>query len=286
MDRLDLTKKAVNSVLEKSVNNIKIVFLDNNSKDGTIDYLDGLKRKYPNMIDILRSNYNLGVAKGRNRVFRHVVSKYGDGFSFVLNLDNDCIVHDYYDSAISNSISETGALAVCPKLIQPDGRIFHNSYDGFLINLNEMQLQLEYGDNVNMHNNDPKVNQRRKTDVLLGTSAKTPEFLKKIGYYDEGHEIGWEDFSLALRALGLSKSSFYNWKNDNAHNGKDWVPLRTLLNGHAADMVAMYEPKCVITHDHPVTERDQRYEKARWNPQVIQRSTEHFENVWGIKPLL
>ena len=39
LDRLDLTKKAVNSVLENSVENINLVFLDNGSKDGTLNYL-------------------------------------------------------------------------------------------------------------------------------------------------------------------------------------------------------------------------------------------------------
>jgi len=287
LDRLNLTKKAVNSVLENSVNDVRMVFFDNGSTDETLEYLERLKVKYGSTVDYLKSNMNLGVAAGRNRVFRHVISNYGDKFKWILSLDNDCIVHKGYDEAITNCVEETGALAVCPRLIQPDGRIFHNAYNGFLINLNKMQLKLEYGDNVDLHHNDERVSKRIKTDVILGTSAKTPEFLDKVGYYDEGHKIGWEDFSIALKAFGLKKEHFLKWRDESKHNGEDWVALKELVNGerNLASLV-MYEPRCMITHDHPVSAEHQDYEKIRWKTQTIQESTDHFEKVWGIRPIM
>ena len=286
-DRLELTKKAVNSVLENSVEDIRIVFLDNGSKDGTLDYLGQLKKQKPSLVDFLKSDINLGVAKGRNRIFRYVISNYGKNFEWILNLDNDCIVRPGYDEAITRCIKETGADAVCPRLIQPDERIFHNAYNGFLINLNKMQLKLEYGDNVNMHYTDPKVSRRAETDVILGTSAKTPRFFDKVGFYDEGHKIGWEDYSIALRAFGLTKEDFFKWKKENRHNGREWVPLRELINDGGKRMVSVvYEPSCIIVHDHPVSEKHQEYEKNRWNTSIIQKSTDHFEEVWGIRPLM
>jgi len=288
LDRLDLTKKAVNSVLERSTGDVRLVFLDNGSRDGTLDYLAQLEKEHSSLVDILRSDENLGVAAGRNRIFRHVISKYGDQFGWVLNLDNDCVVHPGYDKALTTCFEETDALAVCPRLIQPDGRIFHNAYDGFLINLQEMQLKLEYGDSVDLPYNDPRVSERKETDVILGTSAKTSRFLEQIGFYDEGHRIGWEDFSIALRALGLSKEDFQRWKSENRNGGKEWVPLRELMGQgeQYARHCVMYEPECVITHDHPVTEVDQRYEKIRWHSRTIAESTAHFERVWGVKPVM
>ncbi len=288
MDRLDLTKKAVSSILENSVEDIRIICFDNGSKDGTLKYLSALKEAYgPDTIDFLSSEVNLGVAMGRNRVFRHIISNYGNGFKWVLNLDNDCIVHPRYDEAITKCIEETGALAVVPRLIQPDGRIFHNAYDGFLINLNKMQLKLEYADNVDMHFEDPLVSKRIASDVILGTSAKTPEFLDKVGFYDEGHKIGWEDFSIALKAFGLKKEYFLKWKEENKHKGNEWVQLRELMNGQGDQKaLAMYEPECKITHDHSVTGVHGDYEKIRWKTQTIQESTDHFEKVWGIRPIM
>lgn len=287
LDRLNLTKKAVNSVLENSVEDVRLVFQDNGSKDGTLDYLASLKEKYGSKVSYMASEENLGVAGGRNKIFRNVISNYGNNFGWILNLDNDCIVHPGYDKAISNCIKETGAYAVVPRLIQPDGRIFHNAHNGFLINLNDMQLKLEYADNVDIKYDDPVVSKRIRSDVILGTSAKTPKFLEEIGFYDEGHKVGWEDFSLALKAFGLRQDTFKSWKENNRHKSRDWVPLRELMNGdYSESALVFYEPECKITHDHPVTNEHQDYEKIRWRAQTIQESTDHFEDVWGVRPLL
>jgi glycosyltransferase involved in cell wall biosynthesis len=288
LDRLDLTKKAVNSILKYTNNKFKIVFCDNGSKEDTLNYLDNLKAEHPSLVDLLKNEENIGVAAGRNKIYRHVIANYGNNFRWILNLDNDCMVHKNYDTSLTGCFEETDAIAVCPKLIQPNGKIFHNAYDGFLINLDEMQLKLEYGDNVNLSHDDPKVSSRMKTDVILGTSAKTPEFLNEIGFYDEGHKIGWEDYSIALRALGLKKEDFLNWKEQNEHQGETWVPLRKLMDSRKdfPDLRIIYEPKCVITHDHPVTEKDHEYEKTRWDPQIIADSTAHFEYTWGLKPIM
>jgi len=287
LDRLGLTKKVVRSIFQNKEGDVKLVFFDNGSTDGTLDYLAKLKEKYPSDIDFLKSETNLGVAAGRNRVFRHVISKYGNNFKWILNLDNDCVVHKGFDTAITKCFEETGALAVCPRLIQPDNRIFYNARDGFLINLEDMELKLEYADSVSIQYDDPGVSKRGTTDVILGTSAKTPAFLDKIGFYDEGHKIGWEDFSIALKALGLKKEHFYKWKKENKHGGKKWVPLRELIDKkQTPEAVVVYEPECMITHDHPVTEEHQEYEKTRWCTKTITESTNHFQRVWGLKPIL
>ena len=287
LDRLNLTKKAVNSVLENSVEDVRIIILDNGSKDGTLDYLGELKGKYNSIVDYLISEQNLGVAGGRNRIFRNVISNYGNQFKWILNLDNDCIVHPGYDKAITKCIDETGALAVVPRLIQPNGRIFHNAHNGFLINLDKMQLRLEYADNVDMLYDDPRVSKRILSDVILGTSAKTPQFLDLVGFYDEGHKIGWEDFSIALKALGLTKEYFLEWKEKNKHKGEEWVPLKQLMKDKMdLGVCVMYEPECKITHDHPVTNEHQDYEKIRWRTETIQQSTDHFEEVWGLRPIM
>lgn len=287
LDRLSLTQRAVDSVLEHSVGDIRMVFLDNASSDDTLEYLGQLEEEYPSKVTVLKSNTNLGVAGGRNRIFRHIINNYGNQFGWVLNLDNDCMVHEGYDGAITGAIRETGALAVCPRLIQPDGRIFYNAHSGFLIDLDKMRLQLEYADNIAMKFDDPRVSRRFETDVILGTSAKTPGFFDRVGFYDEGHKIGWEDFSIALRALGLEKENFLRWRREGRHQGREWVPLRELMDGESTPLAkVVYEPACMITHDHPVTEEHQDYEKMRWRTETIQESTDHFEDVWGVRPVL
>lgn len=286
LNRKSLTEKAVNSVMENSRSDVRIIFFDNGSTDDTLDYLASLKEQYPGTVDFLRSSQNIGVAAGRNKVFRHAISNYGANFGWILNLDNDCLVHPGYDEALTCCFEETGAYAVCPRLIQTDGRIFHNVADGFLINLGEMRLRLEYDDNVNISYDDPRVSERVQTDVLLGTSAKSPKFLTEVGFYDEGHKIGWEDFSLALRALGLTRDDFFKWRAERGESS-NWIPLRTLMGDERSpSALAVYEPSCMITHDHPVTQEHQDYEKVRWKAETIQESTDHFETVWGVRPVM
>ena len=283
LDRLSLTKRAVNSILENSVEDVRMIFLDNGSKDFTLEYLDDLKLRYSENVTVLKSECNLGVAAGRNKVIKHILLNYGNQFGWVLNLDNDCLVHKGYDKAITNSIKETGALVVCPRLIQPDGKPFYNSNMGFMIDLNNKKLKLEYTDGEEQ----PRGNwsSRLETDVILGTSAKTPEFIEKVGFYDEGHKVGWEDFSISLKALGLTKDFFI--KLGRKRKDKEgWYPLKKLMNGYNKPLAKIiFEPDCMITHDHPLTEEFKDYEAIRRKATTIKQSTDHFEYVWGLRPV-
>jgi len=280
LDRLSLTKKAVNSILENSVEDVKMYFLDNGSKDSTLDYLKDLKTKHPNNVTVLTSDTNLGVAGGRNRIFKEIISSYGNQFGWILNLDNDCLVHKGYDQAITNSIKETGALVVCPRLIQPDGKPFYNANMGFMIDLKNKRLKLEYtSDGIHSKGNWAS---RLETDVILGTSAKTSEFIKKVGFYDGGHKVGWEDFSISLKALGLTRKSFIDWGKEKK-NGKGWFSLKELMNGENIPLAKIiFEPTCVITHDHPLTEEFKDYEAVRRKVTTIKESTDHFDVGWGV----
>ncbi len=285
LDRLSLTERAVNSILKNSSEDVRIVFLDNGSTDMTLRYLDNLKLQYPEKVNVIKSDVNLGVAGGRNRIFKHVLSKYGNNFNWVLNLDNDCLVHKGYDEAITNSIAEEGAEVVCPKLIQPDGTPFYNANMGFMVNLQKNKLKLEYETHGKDNPQKRSGISRLETDVILGTSAKTPAFFEKVGFYDEGHKIGWEDFSISLKSLGLTKETFDYWKS---HKGDEdrWFPLKSLMNGENKPLVKIiFEPDCLITHDHPMTEEFRDYEAIRRKAATIRESTDHFEDVWGVRPV-
>lgn len=285
LDRLSLTERAVNSILRNSSEDIRMVFLDNGSKDLTLQYLDDLKFQYPEKVTVLKSEVNLGVAAGRNRVFEYVFKNYGDNFNWILNLDNDCLVHKGYDEAITNSIIEEGAEVICPKLIQPDGSPFYNANMGFMIDLQKNKLKLEYETKEKDNPQKRSGISRLETDVILGTSAKTPRFLKKVGFYDEGHKIGWEDFSISLKSLGLTRETFDSWKEKRGDR-EGWISLKELMNGENKPLVKiLFEPDCLITHDHPMTEEFKDYELIRRKAATIKESTDHFEYVWGIRPV-
>ncbi len=285
LDRLSLTERAVNSIIKNSHEDVKMIFLDNGSKDRTLEYLNDLKSQYSERVTVLTSDVNLGVSKGRNKIIEYAMSKYGDDLNWVLSLDNDCLVHKGYDEAITSAIREEGAQVVCPKLIQPDGSPFYNANMGFMIDSKNKKLKLEY--EVPGEGSPQKRSgiSRLESDVILGTSAKTPEFIKKVGGYDEGHKIGWEDFSLSLKTLGLTKESFEYWSE--LRGGQEgWISLTELMNGENKPLAKIiFEPECLITHDHPTTEEFKDYEAIRRKVKTIKESTDHFENVWGVRPV-
>jgi len=285
LDRLSLTERAVNSILKNSAEDVRMVFLDNGSKDNTLEYLGDLRSQYPDRVDVLASDVNLGVAGGRNYVIKHILSRYGNKFNWILNLDNDCLVHKGYDEAITHAIQEESADVVCPKLIQPDGSPFYNANMGFMIDLQKSKLKLEYETKDKDNPQKRRGISRLETDVILGTSAKTPGFIQKVGFYDEGHKIGWEDFSVSLKSLGLTKKTFDKWREERGDQ-EGWIPLKDLINGQTKPLVKIiFEPECLITHDHPMTKEFEDYEAIRRKKSTIKQSTDHFENIWGIRPV-
>ncbi len=286
MNRLSLTQRAVNSILKNSTEDVRIVFLDNASTDGTLEYLHDLGSDYSDSVTVLTSGVNLGVSRGRNVVAEHAMRTYGNSLGWVLSLDNDCLVHRGYDEAITAAIEEEGAQVVCPRLIQPNGNPFYNANMGFMIDLEGRRLKLEYETFADTGVKKMTGVSRLESDVILGTSAKTPEFIRKVGGYDEGHKIGWEDFSLSLKALGLTRKSFEDWAmSQDVEEGK-WISLKDLMDGQNKPLAKIiFEPECLITHDHPMTEEFKGYEAIRRREKTIQESTDHFENTWGVRPV-
>jgi len=79
---LEYTKKCVDSVQENTKDvKFRFIFVDNNSSDGTIDYL----KKIPNSI-LISNKENMGFAKAMNLGFDKVTAKY------TVWLNNDTIV--------------------------------------------------------------------------------------------------------------------------------------------------------------------------------------------------
>lgn len=77
-------EQAILSVLKQKVNfSVKILVADDASTDGTVSILQKYKRIYPNQIEIMQSNVNMGSLKNSNRAFSRVKSEY------LLFLDGD-----------------------------------------------------------------------------------------------------------------------------------------------------------------------------------------------------
>lgn len=86
-NRLSLTKRAISSILEKTTYPYILTVMDNNSKDGTKEYLKDLFDK--KLIDnLLLFNENIGVAKASNLGWQC------ENTDYYLKFDNDIEIQD------------------------------------------------------------------------------------------------------------------------------------------------------------------------------------------------
>ena len=84
-NRLDYTKKSLISLIDSDTG--KIIIVDNNSSDGTRKYLEEMKNKYPDRIELNLEKENKGVSGAMNLFF-----KLTEGEEYVAKVDNDTIV--------------------------------------------------------------------------------------------------------------------------------------------------------------------------------------------------
>jgi glycosyltransferase involved in cell wall biosynthesis len=82
-NRLDYTKKAIPSVLNQTVKKFELHIVDNNSTDGTVEYLKSLNDP---RVKLTLWNQNKGLSAATNFVFHHSDSQ------FFGKVDNDVII--------------------------------------------------------------------------------------------------------------------------------------------------------------------------------------------------
>ena len=85
-NRLSLLKRAVESVLSQTYPNIELIIVDDNSSDGTCNYLDDLARKMKNVV-ILAKEGRHGAPASRNMAI------FKANGSYITGLDDD----DYFN---------------------------------------------------------------------------------------------------------------------------------------------------------------------------------------------
>lgn len=86
-NRLDLTKRMLDSLFKNTNTDFNLIIVDNGSVDGTVDYLKSLSPiNQCKTIDIIYNEKNLGIAVARNQALYQANSYQNDWLS---TLDND-----------------------------------------------------------------------------------------------------------------------------------------------------------------------------------------------------
>lgn len=88
-NRKYLLKECINSILKQDYSNCEVLIVDNNSSDGTKEYIvNELKN---NKVHYINTGFNLGGAGGFNFGMKEA---YKLGCDFMWIMDDDCIVHN------------------------------------------------------------------------------------------------------------------------------------------------------------------------------------------------
>ena len=191
--KYDFTLKCIDSVLNSSFKNFKIILIDNEYQKGVFDEL-----KKNEKIHIIKNEKNEGFARANNQGIKYSIK---NGFDYVLLLNNDTVIKNdllYLLMKHSNTFNQ--------KIIQPlilnydRSKIWNaggtiNNFFGTFKTLNKGESFKNFKSNRNL------------TEWFTGCCVliKTDVF-KDIGYFDERFFAYYEDvdFSIRLKSKGYS----------------------------------------------------------------------------------
>ena len=118
-NRIRLLKECIEMLLNQTFPLEEIIVINNNSNDGTREYLDKLQEKESKKISVIHEPINLGGAGGFARGIEKVKQK--DNIDFVLILDDDAILSEnYLEILLQNSASSP---ALCGIVLNEDKSI-------------------------------------------------------------------------------------------------------------------------------------------------------------------
>lgn len=99
-NRLDLTKRMLDSVFKNTNSSYRLIIVDNGSTDGTVDFLKNLKinNEFCQSYDFKLNENNMGIAIGRNQGL-FMAKKYND--PYLSTLDNDIeVTHGWLQECV------------------------------------------------------------------------------------------------------------------------------------------------------------------------------------------
>ncbi|MBK7104469.1 MAG: glycosyltransferase [Ignavibacteriae bacterium] len=185
-NQLKYTKEFIESV-QANTSNYQLIIIDNNSTDGTKEYLTKLKKQHQN-VNVIFNEENLGFPKAINQGILEANGNY------VVLLNNDVVVtKDWLDRMIEiadsdNKIGIVGPISNFVSGVQIDKNAKYNSIDEMHKYANRISIE-----NKNQIQEFPRV-------AFLCTLIKK-EVIEKIGGLDERFSPGnFEDDDFCLRA--------------------------------------------------------------------------------------
>tara|TARA_Y200000002_G_scaffold355301_1_gene336152 strand:+ start:62 stop:964 length:903 start_codon:yes stop_codon:yes gene_type:complete len=191
--KYDLTLKCIESILNSSFKNFKIILIDNEYQKSMSDQLKKSKK-----IHLIRNEKNEGFARANNQGIKYSIK---NGFDYMLLLNNDTLIkNDLMDSLIkqSNTLNQK---IIQPLILNYDGTKIWNAGGTINYFLGTFQT-LKKGERFKNFKSN-----RNYTDWFTGCCVLIKsEIFNDIGFFDDRFFAYYEDidFSIRLKKRGYS----------------------------------------------------------------------------------
>jgi len=234
-----LSLDCLKSLERATYHNKHIVFVDNGSDDGSAN---AVQSYYPN-VEIIRSEKNLGYAKGNNFGFRSI-SQQAD---YTIFLNNDTFVEpSFIEPLISQLEKEPKTIQVVPKIYYADNKdsIW---YAGGNVNLAFAQIN-HRGIRSKDHE---KYNSIKDVGYATGCCfcIRTSDF-DSLGMFDENFQMYGEDVDLSLKARNAGGIITYVPKSQIWHHVSFSMGGKYSLLKWKKKYVSIY--KLILKYSNPI----------------------------------
>ena len=174
----ELLQKCLDSLLKVNYNNFEIILVDNNSTDGSVEFIT---KNYPSLI-IIKLDSNKGFAEPNN-----VAAKISKG-KYLLFLNNDTVVTPNFIFEMVKVMETDKKIAICQSLLlKPDGSV--DSSGDFIDHLGVV------------YNSKTKIDEIREVSSARGASMLVrSDIFEKLDGFDQKFFITFEDVDLCWRS--------------------------------------------------------------------------------------
>ena len=188
------------SILKQSYSNYKIILVDNNSTDGSVEFT---MTGFP-MIEIIKFDHNSGFAKAVNAGIEIALKKYNSPYILLLNNDIE-LTDNFLKDTLATFNSEPDADIIAVKMM--------NFYDRSIIDDAGNFITKKGGTSYPRGNAEKDTGQYDTPGYIFGACAGAAFYKKtvfeKIGLFDEDFFAYLEDIDFSFRAQLAGFKCFY-----------------------------------------------------------------------------
>lgn len=197
-------KDCFESLLAQTYRNFKIVFVDNGSTDGSVDFV---RENFPET-EIIRLEKNTGFSKGYNIGMEKAL--HDKNIEYVIVLNNDTKLHEkFIENMIDCSRRHPDAGSVQPKVLnffEPE----KIDCAGILLSIDGVATNRGYGEkDGKKYDEETELFGATGAASLFTRKALEKTKLSEGEYFDNSHFAFYEDVDLAWRLRLVGFKSFY-----------------------------------------------------------------------------